>query len=226
MPKANYDGDCIVKKKLPLIFVVDTSKSMEQKCEKTVEVITKTIEWVRKYNWDMDTVVSLLTFNTKSEWIMINQSDAIRIELANLGVYNGEAEVSQALIELKERLTRRELFTSTSGYCVPIILFISSEKFSDDFTKELNELHKNKWYTRAIKVGVVLGSSKNVGAIGKIVGSEEAVLHEEHINLIAKIVKPYKCAPGLLNDFMTSGIVSPDQIYEEPSNIEWTGDWD
>lgn len=87
--------------------------------------------------------------------------------------------MAAALKELGKRLTRGEWlkeWESAEGAVYPLIIFISRGKFRGRFAAELDELKKNPYFQRALKVAFCLGAADEKRALAAITGNRQLVL--------------------------------------------------
>jgi uncharacterized protein YegL len=165
---------------LPIIFVLDTSGSMKgQKIAMLNHCMEETLEILRCFaarNSDVLMKVGVLEAHTGADWMQpdgLEELDHFVLKPLEAG---GLTDMGAALAELDDKLSRRGFLVSTTGMCMPIIIFMMDGCPTDPWEEPLRRLkNNNKWYTNSIKIGFAVGYDAEVKIIAEIVGNSEAV---------------------------------------------------
>lgn len=211
----------MIIRKFPLLFVVDTSRSMEQYQDGIVNVINKFINLFTDNNKEIDAMVSVLKFSSQCEWI--NECNPEGIATADLLPYDSWSDVSLALQELSNRLSRSDLLGYMDAPVKPMIVFLSDADFSMPFYDGLIEANKNQWFVRSNKIGIVFGGNANKRVMSQLTGCEESVFDEKSIISLERIIKSTYYASDVVDYQVDENVQCGDLI---DTSGEWDDEWD
>lgn len=187
MPRCSCDGFMPVKKKWPIIFVVNTSQSMRENAQKMRSIINDFIKMFSDNSLEVVPDISVATVSSDCRWVAKNQPDSYRITESDFNFCEVHMNISTAVKELDKQLSRKELFShSLTGYYVPLIVFVTNgvEKIRD--YESLSQLKENRWYKRAIKIGVLIGGSDECESLEILLGNKNWVVSEDQFHFIKK----------------------------------------
>ncbi len=202
MPKAE-DVLPVLRKILPVIFVLDTSSGMAgEKIVKANEVMREILDILKKCsarNADVVFEVNVLSFSTEAKWYFPQLVAPEDYHLDNLCA-EGEANLGNALKELNDKLSCSSMLISPAGFRPPIIFFISDGILSDHWEEALLEINQNnEWFKIATKIAIAVGEDADRDVLAQVLGW----LHKD-----GKIM-PYEQAVIAPNDMEVSRITLP-----------------
>lgn len=122
-----------------------------------------------------------------------------------------------ALKELDSKLSRHAFLNSMTGAYLPVIIFMTDGYATDDYKKALEQIRKNRWFDRGTKIGFAVGEDADVGMIADIVGTSEAVVQTDDLELFARMLKfasitaTMMCSQSRTDDSGISGKVILDK---------------
>ena len=178
---------------LHIFYVLDTSGSMtgtpiatlNRAMEETVEVL----KTQAKNQADAQLKIAVLEFNTGCRWVQGAGPEDLEDFIWEDLSAGGLTDVGSALTELNSKLSRNAFLGSMTGAFVPVIIFMSDGYATDDYKKALEDVRRNKWFTRATKIGFAIGEDPDVKMISDVVGNNEAVIKTDDLELFARLIK-------------------------------------
>jgi len=140
-------------------------------------------------NADAKLKIAVLEFNTKPRWLNPagpeDMEDFIYEDLKPGGL----TEVGVALDELGSKLSREKFLKSMTGAYLPVLIFMTDGYATDEYEDALKRISANRWFSRGIKIGFAIGSDADQEMIAKIVGTPEAVIRTEELEVFARLLK-------------------------------------
>lgn len=193
----------VARKVLPIIYVLDTSGSMTgDRIASVNEAMSETMEVLKdvsEKNPDAEIKVGVLSFSSGAEWVtngLVFMDDFFWNDLKAGGV----TDFGSALNELNNKLSRSEFLVSETGFCVPVIMFMSDGQPTDNYEKALsNILANNKWFKYATKIGLAVGEDADKDVLAKIVGNSEAVISINDLETLKKLIKVASVTASMIN---------------------------
>lgn len=183
----------IAKPLLPIIFVIDTSTSMDNGpmsiVNHTMEDICKVLREFAEKTPDALLKIGVLQFSSGAEWMQpkgLEELDDFVYEHLKAG---GMTYLGAALTELDEKLSRNVFLASKTGWSRPILIFMSDGYPNDDWKGALAKIHENKWFNEAIKIAFGIGENAANNILAEVVGDIEAVVKTDDLELFAKMLK-------------------------------------
>ena len=76
-----------------------------------------------------------------------------------------------------------------TGSFAPAVFLLSDGEPTDDYVEQLDELWKNNWFRKAIKVAVAIGEDANTEVLSDFTGDTESVLTVHSPEALKKMVK-------------------------------------
>lgn len=182
------------RKELHVFYVLDTSGSMEgakiSALNHAMEECTEALKSLAKNNGDAKLKVAVMEFNSGCKWITSNGPEDLEedfeYEYLEAG---GLTDIGAALKELNSKLSRHAFLNSMTGALMPVIIFMTDGYATDDYTKALEEIRKNRWFARGTKIGFALGDDPDVKMLSSIVGNSEAVIKTTDLDLFKRLMK-------------------------------------
>lgn len=177
----NKDFEVIARPLLPIIFVLDTSGSMTGQpismLNHAMEEVKNILTNFAKSNSDALLKIGVLQVHSGAHWLQPNALEEFEdFELKRLEA-GGLTDMGAALMELDNKLSRKTFLVSTSGWCKPIIIFMTDGQPTDSWEEPLKSIKaNNSWYKNSIKIGFAVGDGADVKVISEIVGNSEAVI--------------------------------------------------
>lgn len=179
---------------LPVFFVLDTSGSMtgqpisilNHTMEETISILTN----FAASNADAVMKIGLLEFSSGVKWMQPKGLEELGDFEYNKLTAGGLTDLGAALNELDGKLSRKAFLASTTGGCMPIIIFMTDGQPTDNWMEALTNINKNnKWYKNAIKIGFAVGPQANASVISEIVGNSEAVIQTDNFEIFSKMLQ-------------------------------------
>ena len=196
------DTEKISRKLLPIIYVLDTSGSMEGSriaainaaMNETMEVLKD----VSQKNPRAELKIGVLQFSTGPQWVtneLVFMEDFYWNDLKAGGL----TDFGSALNELHNKLSREQLLVSEVGFLTPVIIFMSDGEPTDDYESALNKIKSNNnFFKVSTKIVAAVGNDANVQVLQEITGNKEAVIKvndeestKSFMEIIRKAMKIY-----------------------------------
>lgn len=196
------DTEKISRKLLPIIYVLDTSGSMEGSriaavnaaMNETMEVLKD----VSQKNPRAELKIGVLQFSTGPQWVtneLVFMEDFYWNDLKAGGL----TDFGSALNELHNKLSREQLLVSEVGFLTPVIIFMSDGEPTDDYESALNKIKSNnKWFKTATKIAIAVGDDANLQVLQKIAGNNEAVIKVDDLESLKKLIRVVSVTASIL----------------------------
>lgn len=193
MPNLNAFEE-IPRKDLHVFYILDTSGSMAgakiSTLNRAMEESLEALQAVARNNADAKLKLAVMEFNSGSKWVTWNgpedlESDFIWDPLSAGGL----TDIGSALLELNTKLSQHSWLNSMAGAMMPIIIFMTDGYATDNYQSALDEIHKNRWFNRATKIGFAVGDDADANMIADVVGNNEAVIQTSDLELFKKLLK-------------------------------------
>jgi len=155
------DTEEISRKLLPIIYVLDTSGSMEGSRIAAVNAaMNETMEVLKDVSQKNPTAqlkIAVLQFSSGPQWVtdeLVFMEDFYWNDLKAGGL----TDFGSALNELNNKLSRKQFLISEVGFKAPVIIFMSDGEPTDDYESALNKIKSNnKWFKTATKIAIAVG---------------------------------------------------------------------
>lgn len=204
MPNVNETVE-VARKVLPIVYVLDTSGSMYgDRIASVNEAMNETMEVLRdvsKHNPDAEIKVGVMQFSTKASWVtngIVPLDDFFWNNLSE----GGTTEVSTALTELHNKLSRSEFLVSDTGFCIPVIIFMSDGEPTDPglWESKLEWVkNNNKWFKYATKIAIAIGDDADKNCLAKLVGNSESVVQVKDMATLKTLIKVASVTASMIN---------------------------
>lgn len=205
MPNMN-DSQEVARKILPIIYVLDTSGSMQgERIAAVNEAMSETMDVLRDvsaHNPDAEIKVGVLQFASNAHWITANGLVFLDDFYWNNLTAAGATEVSEALGALDQKLSRQAFLQSETGFCVPVLIFMSDGEPTDSgrWEHKLEELrNNNKWFKHATKIAIAVGDQADKSCLAKLVGNTEAVVAVNDTDTLKALIKVASVTASMIN---------------------------
>ena len=196
------DTEEIARKLLPIIYVLDTSGSMEGSRIAAVNAaMNETMEVLKDVSSKNPTAqlkIAVLQFSSGPQWVtdeLVFMEDFYWNDLKAGGL----TDFGSALNELNNKLSREQFLISKPGFKAPVIIFMSDGEPTDDYESALNKIKSNNnFFKVSTKIVAAVGNDANVQVLQEITGNKEAVIKvndeestKSFMEIIRKAMKIY-----------------------------------
>jgi uncharacterized protein YegL len=185
--------EAIPRKTMVLFFLVDTSGSMSGSkigaLNAAIEEVIPELRALSAANADARIKIAALEFSSGSRWITASgpvNVDDFRWQYLDAG---GVTELGDACKKLNEKLSTKTFMQEATGSFAPALFLLSDGEPTDDFDGGLDELKKNNWYKKGIKVAVAIGDGANKQTLAKFTGGMESVLEVHSVLMLRKMIR-------------------------------------
>lgn len=189
MPHSLSEIDIIAKRKLPIIFVIDSSCSLRglpiALINRMMNFCIESLKTLNSEKIDYDIVLSILEFNQTCNWItgdcLVLPKDFVweNIFAVSVGV------ISNVAIELSQKMSRKVLFSGGTGYLRPIVVFITdgaSSSLDEEIAESIKKLRENMWFHRSIRIAVSIGKISDMQVLNELVGVGGVILEVNELS--------------------------------------------
>lgn len=181
------------RRELHVFYVLDTSGSMSGTPIATLNnAMTETVEVLRqqaKSNADALVKIAVLEFNSGCRWLQPKGPEEMEDFIWKDLKAGGLTDMGTALKELDSKLSRHAFLSSMTGAYLPVIIFMTDGYATDDYKKALEQIRKNRWFERGTKIGFAVGQEADVEMVTEIVGSSEAIVQTDDLELFARMLR-------------------------------------
>ena len=243
---------------LPIVFVLDTSGSMTGQpismLNHAMEEVMNIVGSFAASSSDALLKIGVLQFHSGAHWIQPKGLEEFGDFIFSPLTAGGLTDLGAALAELDDKLSRKAFLLSTTGWCKPVIIFMTDGQPTDSWEEPLKELKRNKWYSNSIRIGFAVGDGADVRVLSEVVGNSEAVIQTSDLKtfsiLLQKVAinsamigsKSHVAGKAPSNKEIVKGAIKEtgqdDQVKtggdlgikvdepEEGKDNGWGGDWD
>lgn len=182
------------KKILPIIYMIDTSGSMDGKRINSVnEAMRDSIPIMEKIandNTNAQVAVAVMSFDSNVRWIQEGLCDVGDFEWEDLEA-NGMTYLGDALIELDKRLSRHGegFLTEPIGYKLPVIILMSDGYPNGNWEDGLKRIQGNKWFEHSTRIAIGIGDDFDYTALAAFTGDAEAVIPVSKQATLIKMIR-------------------------------------
>ena len=222
----------IIKKVLPIIYVIDTSGSMSGERLATVNAAMRECEQVLRDKAsdspDNELKIGALTFSSGAEWLTKTGLVSLEDFYWNDAKAGGVTDLGAALNELNDKLSRSAFLKSETGCCVPVIIFMSDGCPTDSWEKSLAKISaENRWFASARKIAIAIGEDADTDILKKLVGNVEAVVRSNDLETLQKLIVAVSASASMLagksrlaNDEASGGEILDNALTEVEGDVE------
>lgn len=186
----------ITRKMCPVIFLLDTSGSMDGEpigaVNEALKNVLPELISMNNSNPDNEIKVAIMTFDYDAKW-KIGENELIAPEEVqrywkDLDA-NGYTSMGAAFKALNAKLSISHGFMKrASGSVAPVLFLLSDGEPTDDYKSGLQELQKNNWYKIAVRVAVGYGGF-NEQILREFTGTEGTVLSTSDPNSLRDTIR-------------------------------------
>lgn len=200
MPKT--DG-VIVKKVLPIIYAIDTSGSMSgDRIASVNEAMHECEDILREKageSPDAEIKIGALKFSSGAQWVTKSGLVSLEDFYWNDVQAGGVTDLGAAIKELESKLSRSSFLISDTGFCLPVIIFMSDGGPNDDWQKALKNANaNNKWFARARKIAIAIGDDADKDVLKELVGNVEAVVQANDLETLKSLIVEVSVSASML----------------------------
>lgn len=200
MPKT--DG-IIVKKVLPIIYAIDTSGSMSGDRIATVNEAMHECEDILREKAgespDAEIKIGAIKFSSGAHWVTKSGLVSLEDFYWNDVQAGGVTDLGAAIKELESKLSRSAFLVSDTGFCLPVIIFMSDGGPNDDWQKALKNANaNNKWFARARKIAIAIGDDADKDVLEELVGNVEAVVQANDLETLKSLIVEVSVSASML----------------------------
>lgn len=187
----------IMRKMCPVIFLLDTSGSMEGApigaVNDAIKNVLPELISMNEENPDNEIKVAILTFDYDAKWVIgeteLSSPEDVQNYWKDLNA-TGYTSMGAAFRALNEKLSVSQGFMQrASGSVAPVLFLLSDGEPTDDYKSGLLELQKNNWYKIAVRVAIGYGESFNEQILREFTGNEGTILSTSDPNSLRKTIR-------------------------------------
>ena len=182
----------VARRTMTLFFVVDTSGSMDGTkigtLNQAIEDVIPEIRDISESNADAEIKIAVLEFSNGAHWITPSPVPSEGFDWQYLNAI-GTTDLGAACRALNEKLSRNSFMSDITGSFAPAIFLLSDGAPTDSYRKSLDELWKNNWFKKAIKVAVAIGDDAKKDVLAEFTGNIETVLSVHNPESLKKMIR-------------------------------------
>ena len=205
MPNIYDDVVEVARRTMVLFFVV------------AIEDVIPEIKDISENNADAQIKIAVLEFSDGAKWITPKPVPAEDFHWDYLNA-SGLTDFGDACSCLNEKLSRNAFMSEITGSFAPAIFLLSDGEPTDDFIDRLDDLWKNNWFRKAIKVAVAIGDDANTEVLADFTGDSDADLSVHSPEALRKMVKFVSVTSSQIGS--KSSMVRQSSVDSAPSKQE------
>ena len=186
----------IPRKMCPVIFLLDTSGSMDGApigaVNEAIKNVLPELISMNESNSDNEIKIAIMTFDYDAKWAVGESELLLPQDVQNYWKdlsANGYTSMGAAFNELNKKLSVSHGFMQhASGSVAPVLFLLSDGEPTDDYKAGLQELQKNSWYKVAVRVAVGYGDF-NEQILREFTGNEGTVLKTSDPNSLKNTIR-------------------------------------
>ena len=185
--------DAVPRRVMPLIFLVDTSGSMQgakiASLNTAVRESLNDVGEISKNNSDAQIKIAALEFSSGVQWMYPQPQDSESFNWQDLQA-GGLTSIGAAYDELNNKLSKSHGFMAEpTGSRAPAIILLTDGQPTDDYKHPLEKLKGNPWFKAGVKVAIAIGDEDtNVDILAEFTGNKEAVITVHNVDQLKKII--------------------------------------
>ncbi len=177
---------------LPIIFVVDVSRSMEG------ERMTSLNGWFHSFLShcqhisecrDIMVQLAILSYSSGCKWMYNELIDWPLFEYKELSAF-GLSDLGGALKTLNEKMRSFDeggfFHISSKRYSTTTIIFISDGNPTDNYVYYLNKIKQNYFFKSANKIAIAIGNNAPIDVLEELTCKKEAILDVHSADMLFK----------------------------------------
>lgn len=216
---------------LPIIFVLDTSGSMSGQpismLNHAMEEVKNILERFASSNSDALLKIGVLQMSSGARWMQPQGLEEFEDFVYSPLKAGGLTDMGAALLELDSKLSRKTFLLSTTGWCKPVIIFMTDGQPTDNWEEPLKNLKaNNSWYKNSIKIGFAVGDGADVKVLSEIVGNSEAVIQVDELETFNILLQKVAINSAMIGSKSHVAGETPSSKEIVQSTLEETGQSD
>ena len=183
----------MVRRMCPVIFLMDTSGSMDGApigaVNAAIEGVLPELTSMNDENGDAEISVAIMTFSAGADWLTgENLLLPQNVAWNNMDAM-GPTDMGAAFRELNKKLSVENGFMRrASGSVAPVLFLLSDGAPTDEYQSALAKLKENNWYKVAVRVAVGYGDADD-NVLTEFTGNRETVLHTEKPEELKRMIR-------------------------------------
>ena len=184
------NNEPIARKKLVIVYIIDTSGSMSGDKIGTVNaVMEEVLPEIRGIGGsDSDISVAVMTFDPEVWWMYDAPRPIEEIKWTELKTA-GWTDFGRAMGELNSKLSRNGYMGTASLSFAPVLFLMSDGCPNDGYEANLAKIKGNKWFKHALKIAVAIGSDANREVLAEFTGNVETVVEANNGPALARLIR-------------------------------------
>lgn len=188
-----FETEALPRKVMPLIFMVDTSGSMDgakiASVNTAIREVLDDIDEISQNNGDSIIKVAVLAFSSGCQWLYPTPLEASQFQWQDMEAY-GLTSFGMAIDELNTKLSASHGFMGEpTGTRAPAIILLSDGEPTDNYVTALGKLKRNNWFNYSVKVAIAVGDDADKDVLADFVGSLEGVITVHNAKDLKKIIR-------------------------------------
>lgn len=161
---------------IPIIFVLDSSGSMAGDKIRAVNTAMAAVKDIFSSMNCADSVqIGVISFSSKFKWITNEIVDISTYDHVDISA-GGLTDLGSAIEELGKRMTPQDLLCDMDGsISKPIVIFMSDGIPTDDWERKLEEAEKNPWFSKSVRMSIVVGDDADESVMDRLTIPTEEV---------------------------------------------------
>ena len=148
---------------------------------------------------DAEIKIGALKFSSGAQWVTKSGLVSLEDFYWNDVQAGGVTDLGAALKELESKLSRSAFLVSETGFCLPVIIFMSDGGPNDDWQKALKNANaSNKWFQRARKIAIAIGDDADKDVLKELVGNIEAVVQANDLETLKSLIVEVSASASML----------------------------
>lgn len=194
----------IAKKVLPIIYAIDTSGSMsyDGKIATVNEAMHECEDVLREKageSPDAEIKIGALKFSSGAQWVTKSGLVSLEDFYWNDVQAGGVTDLGAAIKELESKFSRSAFLVSDTGFCLPVIIFMSDGGPTDDWQNALKKANAtNRWFQKARKIAIAIGDDADKDVLKELVGNGEAVVQANDLETLKSLIVQVSVSASML----------------------------
>lgn len=194
----------IAKKVLPIIYAIDTSGSMsyDGKIATVNEAMHECEDVLREKageSPDAEIKIGALKFSSGAQWVTKSGLVSLEDFYWNDVQAGGVTDLGAAIKELESKFSRSAFLVSDTGFCLPVIIFMSDGGPTDDWQNALKKANAtNRWFQSARKIAIAIGDGADKDVLKELVGNGEAVVQANDLETLKSLIVQVSVSASML----------------------------
>ena len=202
----------ILRRIMALIFVVDTSGSMDgakiASLNTAVRQVLPDLDEISRNNSDAEIKVAALEFSSDARWMYDGLQEAGAFQWQDMKA-SGLTSFGAACAELDKKLSRSHGWMSEpAGMRAPAIILLSDGAPTDEWRHSLANLKENKWFKNACKIAIAIGDDADKSVLAEFTGNSEAVITVHNTDQLKKLIRTVSLTASKVNSKSTGAAAS------------------